>query len=341
MGNETTTRDLLAAQMLRMLNGYWTVQALYAAALLGVADSLADGPRSVEELAHESGAHAQSLYRVLRSLAAQGVFHEDEDGRFSTTPLGATLRSLGPESVRDWALFVGAPVMWQTWGQLHESVLTGEPTFARTQGMSLWSYMGEHPEIGGPFDRWMTQQSVQHNAAIVAAYDFSQFGTVADIGGGKGATLAAILQSAPNARGVLFDLPHVVSSVPPIEHAGLSERCNVLGGDMLKSVPIGAHAYVIKRVLMDWEDERAARLLRHCAEAVAEGGRVLVIEMVVPPTNEPGPAKTFDLTMMVNHGGRMRTLTEFERLFESSGLRLLRVIPTASPNTVLETTRLM
>lgn len=334
--NGTAALQSPTTQMLRMLNAHWTVQALYVAASFGIADLLADGPRSVEELARKSGAHAASLYRVLRSLASFGVFHEDDDGRFSTTPLGATLGSSGADSVRDWALFVGQPVMWENCGKLRECVVTGQPAFPRTHGMSLWSYMGDHPELGEPFDRWMTQQSAQHNASIVAAYDFSGFHTVADIGGGKGATLAAIMRAALSVRGVLLDLPHVVASVPPIDEAGLASRCEVIGGDMLAGVPPGADAYVIKRVLMDWDDQTAVRILRHCADAMGDGARVLVIEMVVPPGNEPGPAKTFDLTMMLNHGSPMRTLAEFERLFAEAGLRLTRVIPTASSNTILE-----
>lgn len=326
--------------MLQMLNAFLTVQALYVAAALGIADRLADGSRSVDELANATGAHHGSLYRLLRMLAGVGVFREEADGRFALTTLGGSLRSEGPDSVRDWALFVGAPEMWEAWGRLQDSVMTGEAAFPRARGMPLWDYMANHPELGNPFDRWMSRQSDQHNAAIVATYDFSRFGVVADIGGGRGSTLAAILQANPSLRGILLDLPQVVAHPARLEEAGVADRCEVMGGDMLQGVPAGADAYVVKRVLMDWGDEQAARILRNCAHAMPEDGKVLVVEMVLPSGNEPSPGKAFDVLMLLVHAGaRIRTEAEFVELFAAAGLRLIRVIPTPSPNSILEGVR--
>ncbi len=327
-------------QMLQMLNTFLTVQALHVAAALGIADRLADGSGSVDDLANATGAHRASLYRLLRMLAGAGVFREQADGRFALTPLGGTLRSEGPDSVRDWAVFVGAPEMWEIWGGLRDSVMTGEAAFSRARGMALWDYMAEHPELGTPFDRWMSRQSDQHNAAIVASYDFSPFRVVADIGGGQGSTLAAILRVNPSVRGILLDLPHVVARPAPLETARVADRCEVIGGDMLAGVPGRADAYIIKRVLMDWGDEQAARILRNCAGAMPEDGKVLVVEMVLPPGNEPSPAKAFDVLMLLVHAGaRIRTKAEFGDLFAAAGLRLTRVIPTASPNSIVEGVR--
>ena len=178
-----------SSQMLQMLNGFLTVQALYVAAALGIADALADGSRSVDDLAHAIGANRASLFRLLRMLSGAGVFREEADGGFTLTPLGGSLRSEGPDSVRDWALYVGAPALWPVWGGLRESVMTGAAAFPRAHGMALWDYMAEHPELGTPFNRWMSRQSEQHNAALIASYDFSPFRAVADIGGGQGSTL--------------------------------------------------------------------------------------------------------------------------------------------------------
>jgi O-methyltransferase domain len=325
------------AQMLRMLSSVLTVQALYVAAELGVADELAAGPRSVPDLATVAGAHPTALYRLLRLLAGAGVVREQPDGRFVLTPLGGCLRREGPDSVRDWALFLGSPQQWEVVGSLRESVRSGQPVFPRLHGMPLWDYMAEHPDFAAPFHRWMSRQSELHNAALLAAYDFSPLRVLADIGGGQGATLAAILRAHPSLRGILFDLPDVVRQPTPLDEAGVTSRCEVIGGDMLQGVPPGADAYMIKRTLMTLGDETATAILRRCAAALPDHGRVLAVEMVLPTGNEPSPAKTFDVLMLLEHpGARIRTEAEFADLFAAAGLRLARTIPTTSPNSILE-----
>jgi hypothetical protein len=324
--------------MLQMLNAFLTVQALHVIAALGIPDRMADGPAAVDDIAAATGAHAPSLYRLLRMLVGAGIFREEGDGSFALAPLGHTLCSDGPDSVRDWALYVGAAEPWEAWGRLREAVMTGRSGFMLAHGMSTYEYLVRHPDLGAPFDRWMTRQSDQHNSAVVAAYDFSGFRTVADVGGGQGSTLAAILRANPSVRGILLDQPQVVASAEPVlRAAGVGDRCEVLEGDMLRGVPGGADAYVIKRVMMIWGDEPAIQVLRHCAEALPADGRVLVIEMIMPPGNDPSPARSFDLLMLVaNEEGRVRTETEFRDLFAAAGLRLARVVPTASPNFILE-----
>jgi hypothetical protein len=337
MANQLNPPGEAPSRMLQLLNACLTAQALHAAAALGIPDLLAGGPRTADDLAAATGAHGPSLYRLLHMLTGTGVFREGADGSFGLTPLGGTLRSEGEDSVRDWALYVGAPEPWAAWGRLREAVMTGESGFVLAHGMPTYEYLARHPELGAPFDRWMSRQSDQHNAALVAAYDFSPFGTVADIGGGQGSTLAAILRANPPLRGILFDLPHVVAHAAPLEAAGVGDRCEVVGGDMLEAVPGGADAYLLKRAVMIWGDEQATRILRHCAAALPKGGKVLVVEMVMPPGNEPSPAKGFDLLMLLAHeGGRVRTEDEFRELFAAAGQRFARVIPTASPNSILE-----
>jgi hypothetical protein len=326
-----------AFDMWQLLNAFLTVQALHVAAVLGIPDLLADGPATVGDLAAATGAHRPSLYRLLRMLAGAGVFSEQTDGRFELTRLGGTLRSEGPESVRDWALYVGAPETWAAWARLRETVMTGEPGFVLAHGMPTYAYLARHPELGARFDRWMSRQSDQHNAALVAAYDFSPFGTLADIGGGQGSTLAAILRSTPSLRGILLDQPHVVAHTAPLAAAGVGDRCEVVGGDMLAGVPSGADAYLVKRVLHSLADDAAVRVLQRCSEVLPQRGKVLVVEMVMPPGNDPSPAKAYDLYMLLAHaGGRVRSEAEFGDLFAAAGLRLARVIPTASPNSIVE-----
>jgi O-methyltransferase domain len=327
-----------AARMLQLLNACLTAQALHVVAVLGIADRLAGGPAAIDDLAAATGAHQPSLYRLLRMLVGVGVFREEGEGLFALTPLGGTLRSEGLGSVRDWALYVGAPEPWAAWGRLRETVMTGQSGFVLAHGLSTYDYLVRHPELGAPFDRWMTRQSDQHNEAVVAAYDFSAFGIVADVGGGQGSTLAAILGANPSVRGILLDQPQVVAGAEPVlRAAGVADRCEVVSGDMLQGVPGGADGYVVKRVLMLWGNEPAIQVLRHCAEALPEQGRVLVVEMVMPPGNDPSPARSFDLLMLLaNEEGRVRTEAEFRDLFAAAGLRLARVIPTASPNFILE-----
>lgn len=326
-----------ASQMLQLLNAHLTVQALHVAAALGIPDRLVGGPTTADTLAAEVGVHPASLYRLMRMLVGCGVFREEANARFALTPLGETLRRDGPESARDWALYIGAPAIWRALERLPDTIRTGEPGFVLAHGMPVYEYMAQHPALGEVFDRWMTHQSDAHNAAIVAAYDFSPFHTVADIGGGQGSTLAAILRANPTQRGILFDVPKVIAHVAPLTAADVADRCDVLAGDMMKAVPGGADAYVIKRVLMILGDEQAVRVLKHCADAVSTRGKVLVIEMVMPRFNEPHPARMFDLLMMVNNrGGRIRTEAELRELFAAGGLRLTNVVATASPNSILE-----
>ena len=329
-----------SAEMLRMLNAFLTVQALHVAAFLGVADLLAAGSKTVDELAAATRADRSSLHRLLRMLTGPGVFLEEADGRFAITPLGETLRSDSHDSVRDWALFVGAPEVWEVWAGLRASVMSGDASFPAVHGAPMWEYIAARPNLGDAFNAWMTRQSRQQNSALVAAYDFSPFRLIVDVGGGQGSTLAAVLSAHPLLRGVLVDLPQVVTHTAPLDEAGVADRSEVIGGDMLRAVPQGADVYLIKRVLMDWGDNESMTILRHCAGAMADGGKVLVVEMLMPAGNDPSPAKQFDILMLLNQpGGRIRTESEFGELFIGAGLRLSKVIPTASPNSILEGVR--
>jgi len=328
----------LSAQMYDMLNTHMLVQALHVAATLRIPDLLADGSRTSGELAEALSSDPASLYRLLRMLAGAGVFAEESPPRFKLTPLGSTLRTDTPDSVRDWALFIAAPPVWAAWSNLLHSVQTGESAFEYTFGMRLFSYMTDHPELGAAYNNWMAKQSELQNGAVLATYSFSEFRKVVDVGGGQGATLAAILEANPQATGVLFDLPEVVSKVRLPE--SIAQRSEIVAGDMLESMPEGGDVYILKRILMDWSDEIAARALGRCCEAMAESGKVLVIEPMVAEGNEPSVSKSLDMTMLVMQGGgRVRTQEEHRALFDAAGLELTRILPTASPLRLIEGTR--
>lgn len=327
-----------AIQLNQMLGGYWISQAIYVAAELGLADELAEGPRSVEQLADRTGSNSGALYRVLRALASVGIFDENGDRSFSLTPLGGRLRSDAPGSQRSFAIMSGAE-FYETWGRLLHSVRTGEEGFHKAFGKRFFEYMTEHPDRHGIYDAAMTGVHGGETQPMLDAYDFSPFQTVTDIGGGNGLLLAGILERHPAVNGILFDLPAVADRARPVVSSlGISDRCRVVGGDFFSSVPAGCDAYVMRHIIHDWQDDEAIAILRNCREAMNPEGRVLVVECVIPPGNGPSFGKWLDL-MMLLVGGRERTEDEFRRLFSEAGLTLNRVIPTASDVSVVEGVR--
>jgi hypothetical protein len=272
-------------------------------------------------------------------LASEGVFREVRDGEFALTALGETLQCDSPNSVRQRALYLAAPEVWAAWGEMRHSVMTGQAAFEHLQGVSFYAFMSQHRHVGEHFNGWMTRSSELDNAAVAASYDFSQFRTVVDVAGGHGATLAAILRAYPSVRGVLFDQPHVVSGAKLLAGPALAGRCQTFSGDMIEKVPAGGDAYVIKMVLNSETDERAVAVLANCAKAMAEGGRLLVVDVVMPSGDEPSPSRAMDLFMLTLFRGRVRTEPEFRALFASAGLTLRNIIATGSisyPMSILE-----
>jgi hypothetical protein len=318
----------LATEIRRLVEGYQVSQAIHVAATLGLADLLARGARASDELAEATGTHAGSLYRLLRALASVGVLRE-LDRRFELTPLGEPLRSDVPDSIAGWAAFIGRPYHWQAWAELLHSVRTGENAFQHVHGTDVWTYRAARPEESAIFDRAMTSLSRQSNEAVLAAYDFDQFKTLVDVGGGNGALLAAVLAGHPKLRGVLFDQPHVVSGAQTIlESAGVADRCLIISGSFFDSVPDGGDGYILSRVIHDWEDEESVRILRNVRRAIAEDGRLVLIERVLGPPNEGRDAKFRDLLMLVSPGGRERTREEYADLLQQSGFALARIFDT-------------
>jgi hypothetical protein len=322
--DQLSTRDTLW----RMTTAYQVSQAIHVAATLGIADLLEDGARSADELAEATGTHPPALYRTLRALASVGVFAEETDGRFGLTPLAEHLRTDAPGSLRSWAMLMGRPYFFTSWGHLLHSVKTGEAAFPEVYGTTAWEYRAAHPEEGAIFDAAMTGLSGAEAEAVVRSYDFSAIGILVDVGGGEGALLAAILAANPALRGVLFDQPHVVAGAGPLlEQAGVADRCEVVGGSFFEGVPEGADAYLLKSIVHDWDDASAIEILRKCRAAMADTGRLLLVERGIRPGNEPDPAKFIDLMMLVMLGGRERTADEYGRLYAEAGFRLTNIIP--------------
>ena len=318
------------AALQRLIVGHQAAQAVHVAAVLGLADLMAKEPRSAEELARETGSHEDSLHRLLRALAALGVLHELDDGRFELNELGELLRSDHPQSAAGWAAFVGRPDVWAAWGALGHSVASGENAFRHVHGEDVWSYRATRPDDSAAFDRAMVSQTLGVTESVLEVFDFSRFGTIIDVAGGTGAFLAAIVDRYPAARGILFDQPHVVSG------AELPERCEVVAGDFFESVPAGGDAYVLKSIIHDWEDEEAAAIMHTCRAAIAPGGSLLLVERLLGPPNESPEAKLSDLNMLVAPGGRERTLDEYAALFEAVRFRLAGATDTASGRSVIE-----
>jgi len=320
-----------AVTLRRLLNGYQVSQAIHAAVVLEIPELLAQGARAADELAPAAGADPDALHRLLRALAAVGVLDEDEGGRFSLTALGDCLRREAPGSLAPWAVYVGRPHHWTTWGQFLEGVRTGENVFKSLHGVDVWEYRAEHAEDREVFDAAMVALTRHTNAAVLEAYDFGRFGTLVDVGGGLGTFVAGVLAAYPSLEGILFDQAHVRGGAEELlRAAGVADRCTVITGSFFDGVPEGGDAYVLKSILHDWEDEEAITILGACRRAIVADGRLLVVERIVGPPNEGADTKFSDLNMFVMPGGRERTLQEFASLFEAAGFRLEGETPTAS-----------
>jgi hypothetical protein len=323
-------------QLLEMIIGSWISRAVYVAAKLRIADLLADGPRSAEELATTAGVAPRPLYRLLRALAGVGAFAWEADGRFGLNPLAELLREGGPDSLRALAVMIGEE-QDRCWDDLLETVRTGETAFDRLYGRPVFDYLCEHPEQAKIFDAAMTGFSGRAMRAVLDAYDLSGVGTLADGGGGLGTNLAAALRRYPAMRGVLFDWPHVVERARPrLKAAGLADRCAVVGGDFFETAPRGADAYLLGHIIHDWDDAKAGLILDNLRRAMPPMAKLLLVEYVLPEDDGGSFGKLLDVHMMAVTGGLERTEAEYRRLFAAHGFRLTRVVPTAADTSVVE-----
>ena len=326
--------DSPSSTMLRLVQGAWVVQALHVAAVLGIADELRDGPARSDRLAAATGAHPDSLYRLLRYLASIGVLAGDDTEGFRLTSVGELLRSDVPGAERERAIAYGT-WNYQAWGAFLHTIRTGEPAFDHVFGMPMYEYLARHPESARHFDRQM-QRGEAFFAEVPDAYDFSAAKKVVDVAGGNGTLLATILAAAPAARGVLFDTGHVIEAARSVLRGrGVLDRCELVGGDYFASVPAGGDVYVLSRVLHNWDDARCQTLLRNCHEAMNPGATLLILEHLIPDDGALAPALALDVNMLTLFGGRERDWTEFRSLLGKAGFELLSRYPMSSDITLL------
>lgn len=315
-------------QMMQMLwPGPVAVQAIHVAARLALADLVASGPRSIDELADATHTHGPSMARLLRALTSLGIFVQDTTGRYQQTALSDTLRSDHPESIRPFAMMLGSHFVWKSCGTLEETARTGHPSFERIYGAPFFEYMAGHPDDAAVFNAAMSA-SPDYLAAIVGAYDFSRFERIVDVGGGHGRLLSAILSANPGLRGVLYDLPGVVAGASALREGPISQRCEIVGGDFFKEVPAGADAYILKGIIHDWNDEAALKILKNCRRAIRPDGTLMLVETVLTPSTDPETA-LMDMLMMVLTSGRERTESEFRLLLQEAGFSMVQVIRAA------------
>jgi SAM-dependent methyltransferase len=323
-------------RMYQLVVGFVASRAISVAAKLGIADLVAEAPKTVDELARATKAHASSLRRLLLMLASIGIFAEDSSGRFRHTPLSETLRTDDPQSMRNYAVLCGEPWVWKPWGELYDTVLTGEPAFDLMYGTSHFDYLADHPDDAAIFDAATSSFAPLVLPEILAAYDFSRFERVVDVGGGQGGLLHGILSANPKLRGVLADLPAVVTGATALRTGAIAERCEIVGIDFFEAVSERADAYMMKAIIHDWNDEAALKILKNCRRAIRNNGKLLLMEHVLKPPNEPDPGRFMDLTMLVLLTGRERTEIEFAALLRAGGFSLTRVIPTTGLLSIIE-----
>lgn len=326
------------AQLLSIVSSAWTSAAIYVTAKLGIADLLKDGPKSVEFLSVATSTHELSLYRVLRAVASAGVFTEQADKTFANTPMSETLRTDHPHSVRDLTIWINEPEHWKVYGDLMHSVTTGEPAWDKTHGEPVFPYLFKtNTELGAIFNKAMTSYTHQTSAPLLDVYDFSSAGIVADIGGGLGHLLGAVLAANDRVTGVLFDLPEVLQGAPAmLKKFGVDERVEIVRGDFTQDIPVVADIYMLKHIIHDWYDEKNQVILGNIRNNMPDTARILIIETIIPEGNAPHFSKLIDLEMLVAPGGMERTAKEFESLLEKSGLKLQQIIPTNGMMSIIE-----
>ena len=327
----TTPPSPATTHLMQLTTACWTSRCLHVIAELGVADAIDDQPQSTETLAKITGTQPHALYRVLRLLASVGIFTW-EDGAWRHSEASRFLRSDHPGSLRDYVRMLGLPVFWTALGDLDYSLLTGQAAFAKRHPEGVFGYLASRPEESRIFDAAMTSKSHRDIAAILPAYDFSRFATIADIAGGRGHLLRAILKTSPQTQGILFDQPHVVAEVTPEK----GEKLVTVGGDFFAAAMPKADAYLLMNIIHDWPDAESVKILSAIRRDMPTHARVLIIETVVPPSPGPHLSKELDIMMMSVPGGMERTEEEYATLVSSCGLRLQRVVPTMSPYSILE-----
>ncbi|MFN8611984.1 MAG: methyltransferase [Vulcanimicrobiota bacterium] len=327
-------------QIMQMGSGYWASMTLATVTRLNLLEGLAQQPESAHQLALQLGYHPDSVARLLRACVVLGVTQETQAGIFALTELGQVLLAGHPRSLRDALIMLTDPGHWNSWYQLEHTVVTGQPAYQRALGVAnVFDYFAERPAEAERFNRAMASMTRAFVQQLRQAYDVSGFPLIADIGGGHGQFLGALLQGAPNSRGLLFDLPGVLAGADQeLVALGVLDRVDKVAGSFFESVPEGADLYLLKHILHDWTDEQCATILKHLAAAMKPGSTLLIAEMLLAEPPAVSPSAMMDLNMMVMTGGRERTASHYERLLLEAGLKLRRVLALEGPHQLVEAT---
>jgi hypothetical protein len=322
--------------MFQLLSGAFIAGAIACLAQLKIPDLVDAGPKSADDLAAQIGADSRALYRLMRATASVGVLSEASDGKFSQTPLSAVLRSNSNPSLRAFAAMHGREWHELGWANLEYCVRTGKQALDKFYGMPIFKYFEQNPDEAQIFNQAMSDLSMIDGPAVADAYSFDSISSLVDVAGGHGFLLATILARNPHMKGTLYDLPRVIEGARNGPLKPLLSRCTLASGDMFSSVPAGADAYIMKHIIHDWPDDRCVDILKACRQGVNAGGKLLVVDNVIRPGNEFAPGKFLDLQMLIFPGGCERTEEQFRNLFERSGWRLTRIIPTSAPQSIVE-----
>lgn len=310
-------------QMMEMLYGSLATQMISVVAGLGIADLLADGPRPVEELAAASDTNPDGLFRLLRGLAGLGIFAETTPRTFTLTPLAETLRSGVPGTMKEIAMDVGGKTRLVAYADLEHSVRTGQPAFDHAHGISMWNYLQTHPDEVALFGKAMGNLASQAHSVAFRNYDLSDAQYLIDVGGGEGWLIAALAPHYPNLKATVYDEPHVAKGAAEVfTRAGIADRANAIGGDMFESAPEGGDVYVLSSILFSYDDDDVVKILTNIRKAMVPGGKVLILEPILPEGNDPHPGKLLDVCQLALHRGGIRTLAQWESVFGPAGLRL-------------------
>jgi O-methyltransferase domain/Dimerisation domain len=334
---ETQTAVPPHVQIIQMATGCWVSRLISTAANLRLADHLAAGPKSAADLAAPTGTNPRALHRFMRTLANFDILRQNGNDTFSLRPLGDALRSDAPGSARSTVLAMAGPWMWKAFGEFQHSLETGETAMEKAFGMPLFDYLAQHPDQAAQFSEAMVGIHGHEPPAVAAAYDFSVFGSIVDVGGATGNMLAHILARHPQPKGVLFDRPHVVTEAPALLSArGVQDRVTIEHGNFFESVPSEGDAYILSHIIHDWNEDQCATILGNCRNAMKPGAKLLIVEFVLPEGNTPHFGKLADMVMLAIPGGEERTAAEYGTLLAASGFKMTRVVPTNSDVSVVE-----
>ncbi|MDQ3954231.1 MAG: hypothetical protein M3285_01595 [Actinomycetota bacterium] len=313
-----------------LTNAVVASRSLHVVAKIGLADQIGDEPVSIKELASACNADVDALDRVLRLLAAHGIFEATGEGYRHTEP-SRLLRSVHPMSMRAFSRMMGLPVFFASFGQLEHSVRTGSPSLELAAPEGLWPYLQEHPSERDVFGQAMTAKAAADIQAVIDVYDFSRFNKIADVGGGRGHLLCAVLDAAVTAEGILVDLPEVIDTLD-LQH----ERMRTHAGDFFVDPLPGADGYILMDIIHDWPDAEAAAILTAIRSASDPGAKVLIIETIIPEGDIDPSVQTLDIIMLCVTGGRERTAKQLGKLLDGAGFRLSNVIQTSGALRIVE-----